>query len=259
MNCELCDNNRLNVLKAYWAHNQNIPIDTIPPTVIIATSLANNSVEGSNVVIIASASNNVGVVGVQFKLDSTTNLGEEDTASVFSVNWNTLNTSNGTHILTSVARDAAGNQTTSTVVLVNMQNTIETSQSISAGSGGGSSSGLSSTAIIGFGNIVAQFIFTTEVQTISTPVLSNTTQASILNFIQQEKQYIKFGRSKINQSYQFHILLQVQFHSEVWYVDPSNGKRYYLINGEVAFQIMRFRSLGITNQDIRKIGIGEFD
>ena len=43
-------------------------------------------------------------------------LGAEDTSSApYGVSWNTTTVANGTHTLTAVARDAAGNTTTSTV------------------------------------------------------------------------------------------------------------------------------------------------
>jgi len=53
------------------------------------------------------------------------------------------------------------------------------------------------------------------------------------------------------------ILLQTQSRGEAWYVNPVDGKKYYLANGPAAYQIMRFLSLGITNTDLRKIGVGE--
>src|SRR5205814_3138340 len=68
------------------------------------------------------ASHNVGVSGVQFKLDGTTNLGAEDTASPYSVAWNSMTATNGPHTLTAVARDAAGNTTTSAGVSVTVNN-----------------------------------------------------------------------------------------------------------------------------------------
>ena len=52
------------------------------------------------------------------------------------------------------------------------------------------------------------------------------------------------------------ILLQVQARGQAWYVNPKDGKRYYMKNGEAAYQIMRFLSLGITNADLRKIEMG---
>ena len=53
-----------------------------------------------------------------------------------------------------------------------------------------------------------------------------------------------------------YILLQVQQHGEAWYVNPFDSKRYYMRDGAVAYSLMRFHSLGITNADIEKIPIG---
>ncbi|PIT93712.1 hypothetical protein COU00_02725 [Candidatus Falkowbacteria bacterium CG10_big_fil_rev_8_21_14_0_10_43_11] len=53
------------------------------------------------------------------------------------------------------------------------------------------------------------------------------------------------------------IVLQVQSKGEAWYINPVDGKRYYLKDGGAAYQIMRFLSLGITNADIQKVGIGD--
>src|SRR3989344_111837 len=53
-----------------------------------------------------------------------------------------------------------------------------------------------------------------------------------------------------------YILLQVQRHGEAWYVNPFDSKRYYMKDGAVAYSLMRFHSLGITNADLEKIPIG---
>lgn len=52
------------------------------------------------------------------------------------------------------------------------------------------------------------------------------------------------------------ILLQVEQHGEAWYVNPADGKRYYLKDGAEAYRIMRILSLGISNKDLRKISVG---
>ncbi len=52
------------------------------------------------------------------------------------------------------------------------------------------------------------------------------------------------------------ILLQTQSHGEAWYVRPDDGKRYYMKDGNAAYQIMRYLSLGITNTDLNKISVG---
>lgn len=54
------------------------------------------------------------------------------------------------------------------------------------------------------------------------------------------------------------IILQVESRGEAWYIHPENGKRYYMKDGPAAYQIMRFLSLGITNDDLRKIDVGSF-
>lgn len=51
------------------------------------------------------------------------------------------------------------------------------------------------------------------------------------------------------------ILLQVETHGEAWYVYPGSGRRYYLGNGEAAYQIMRYLSLGISTNDLAQVPI----
>lgn len=55
------------------------------------------------------------------------------------------------------------------------------------------------------------------------------------------------------------ILLQVQSKGEAWYINPVDGKRYYMKSGDAAFQIMRYLSLGVSNTDIAKIDVGEVE
>lgn len=113
--------------------DMNTPVssspDTTPPTVSITTPANNATVFGA-ISVTANASDNVGVVGVQFKLDGA-NLGAEDATAPFSVSWDTLTASEGAHQLTAVARDAAGNTATSSVVNVTVDNIDETPPSIS--------------------------------------------------------------------------------------------------------------------------------
>jgi hypothetical protein len=101
----------------------SVPADTIAPTVSITAPANNATVSGSTVTVSANASDNVGVVGVQFKLDGA-NLGSEDTTAPYGATWNTTTVADGLHTLTAVARDAAGNQTTATTVSVTVSNTV---------------------------------------------------------------------------------------------------------------------------------------
>jgi glucose/arabinose dehydrogenase/chitodextrinase len=98
--------------------------DTTPPTVSV-TSPLNGAVVLSTISVSATASDNAGVVGVQFLLDGV-NLGAEDTTSPFSVSWNTTTASNAGHLLTARARDAAGNSATSSSISVTVDNQAPT-------------------------------------------------------------------------------------------------------------------------------------
>jgi hypothetical protein len=96
------------------------PPDTTAPNVSI-TAPANGATVSGNVAVSASASDNVGVTGVQFRLDGA-NLGPQDTSAPYAVTWNTTLTGNGSHTLTAVARDAAGNTRTSAPITVTVSN-----------------------------------------------------------------------------------------------------------------------------------------
>ena len=94
--------------------------DTTPPTVAITAPTQGSTVSGTASVS-ASATDDVGVAGVQFLLDGA-NLGTEDTTSPYSVSWDTTTAVNGSHTLAARARDAAGNSATSTSVTVTVDN-----------------------------------------------------------------------------------------------------------------------------------------
>ena len=94
--------------------------DTVVPVVSVVSPVAGAVVAGV-VSVSANASDNVGVVGVQFKLDGA-NLGLEDTASPYSTSWDTTLASAGSHTLSAVARDAAGNSAGSSLVTVTVNN-----------------------------------------------------------------------------------------------------------------------------------------
>jgi hypothetical protein len=97
-----------------------VTVDNAAPTVSVTNPAGGSTVSGSTAVT-ANATDNVGVVGVQFKLDGQ-NLGAEDTTAPYLVAWDTTTAGNGTHQLTAVARDAAGNTTTSAVATVTVNN-----------------------------------------------------------------------------------------------------------------------------------------
>lgn len=55
------------------------------------------------------------------------------------------------------------------------------------------------------------------------------------------------------------ILLQVEGNGEAWYVHPEDGKRYYMKDGETAYEMMRSFGLGISNADFEKLKAGNKD
>src|SRR5206468_3792455 len=95
--------------------------DTTAPTVTMTAPATGARVAGTAGTITATATDNIGVVGVQFRVDGA-NLGAEDTASPYSLAWNTTATANGAHTVTAVARDAAGNTTISAASTVTVSN-----------------------------------------------------------------------------------------------------------------------------------------
>jgi PKD repeat protein len=96
------------------------PPDTTPPNVSITAPAGGATVSGA-IDVQASASDDRGVQSVQFKVDGQ-DLGSADTAAPYQVSWDTRSAPNGTRQVTAVARDAAGNTTTSTGVAVTVQN-----------------------------------------------------------------------------------------------------------------------------------------
>jgi hypothetical protein len=100
----------------------NITVDNGAPTVTMLAPAQSASVGGSAVTVAAGASDNLALAGVQFKLDGV-NLGLEKTFPPFSLRWDATTTSSNAHVLTAVARDSAGNITTSTPVTVIVDNT----------------------------------------------------------------------------------------------------------------------------------------
>jgi glucose/arabinose dehydrogenase/PKD repeat protein len=91
----------------------------IPPTASL-TSPPAGTVSGT-VTLKATASDDVGVSGVQFLVDGAA-FGTEDTAAPYEIPWPTTSVANGTHKLSARARDTAGQTTDSSEVTVTVNN-----------------------------------------------------------------------------------------------------------------------------------------
>jgi len=96
------------------------PADAVPPSVSISEPGQGAVVLGAPRVA-ASASDDIGVAGVQLLLDGAA-LGPEDVSAPFELYWDTTLVANGPHTLAATARDATGNTTTSSPVDVTVSN-----------------------------------------------------------------------------------------------------------------------------------------
>ena len=95
------------------------PSDTTPPTVSVTSPTSASTVYHVTTVS-AAAADNVSVAQVQFFADGVS-IGT-DISAPYRVEWNTTTRPNGAHSITAVARDTAGNQTTSASVSVSTIN-----------------------------------------------------------------------------------------------------------------------------------------
>jgi len=95
-------------------------VDTTPPSVSILSPVAGQTVSGT-ITLSASASDNVGVAWVQFKVDGA-NVGPQIAAASYSYSLATTSLTNGTHAIVAVASDFAGNTTTSAAISIIVSN-----------------------------------------------------------------------------------------------------------------------------------------
>ncbi|HYC34269.1 MAG TPA: Ig-like domain-containing protein, partial [Candidatus Paceibacterota bacterium] len=107
----------------------NTTVDSTKPAVSI-TAPANNSSVSGTIAITATSTDNVGVTSVQFRLNGG-NLQVADTSAPYSVSLNTMTIPNGTHTITAISRDAAGNTQTSAPVKITVNNVDATPPTVS--------------------------------------------------------------------------------------------------------------------------------
>ncbi len=95
---------------------QNAVADTTPPTVQITSPASGTTVASKTTKVYVTASDNVSVTRVDLLVDGKNYATSTTATPVF--NWNTSKLSHGSHTLQSVAYDAAGNSTRSSVMTV---------------------------------------------------------------------------------------------------------------------------------------------
>ena len=128
----------------------NVFGDTTAPTISITAPAGGSTLSGT-VIVSGSAADDVGVSGVQFLLDGAP-LGQMDTMAPYTFSWNTTTTSNGAHVISAVASDAAGNQTTAIDVTVDILNTQQAPSGLVAAFGFNEGSGAMAADASGQGN-----------------------------------------------------------------------------------------------------------
>jgi hypothetical protein len=121
-----------------------VAADTTAPTVNVTAPGNNAVVTGSSATVSANATDDVSVAGVQFKLDTNTNIGAEKTSAPYSLTWDSTGVADGTHTIIAVARDGSGNYATSSVITITVDN-IAATVSLTAPSSGATVSGSSVT------------------------------------------------------------------------------------------------------------------
>jgi pectate lyase len=89
--------------------------DIIPPTLSFTAPTADSVVSGT-VTLGVSASDAVGVTSVQF-IANGVYIGAPDTEAPFTATWNTATATDGTHVLSAIARDAAGNEAVTAITV----------------------------------------------------------------------------------------------------------------------------------------------
>jgi len=102
------------------------PPDTTPPAASITSPAIGATVSGT-LSVLATASDNVGITGVQLLVDGTA-VGS-GSAPPYNFSWNTTTLANGIHALQIRAYDAAGNTGLSQLVSVNVSNQTSSSPS----------------------------------------------------------------------------------------------------------------------------------
>jgi len=65
--------------------------------------------------------------------------------------------------------------------------------------------------------------------------------------------------AKLTEKMKGKILLQIDSKGEAWYINPKDGKRYYMKDGNSALQIMRKFGQGIKTTDLEKIPVGTIE
>ncbi|HUA58245.1 MAG TPA: Ig-like domain-containing protein [Verrucomicrobiae bacterium] len=103
---------------------------TVTAPGVSVTSPSNGAFVSGSITVTASATSSIGIASVQFVVDGA-NFGSPDTTSPYSLALNTTSLSNGPHTIAAMAKDTAGNSTTSATVTITVNNVTVTPPSVS--------------------------------------------------------------------------------------------------------------------------------
>ena len=95
--------------------------------------------------------------------------------------------------------------------------------------------------------------------------LVKVTQASTIHNRLSDEHYSKYvgkgvspaDRTNMLKRVKGRILLQVESKGEAWYVDPVSEKRFYMEDGNAAYEMLRTFGLGISNSNFEKLAKGD--
>ncbi len=113
---------------------RSVTTDNSVPTVAITAPAAGATVSGQ-VVIDAGAADAGGLASVTFLVDGVTIATDANGTDGWSASWNTITSGNGTHSVSAIATDAAGNTATATPVTVTVANAAGGSVDVTITSG----------------------------------------------------------------------------------------------------------------------------
>lgn len=83
--------------------------------------------------------------------------------------------------------------------------------------------------------------------------IADNTNNDITSFVNDEKSKISKIDNNLTNKLRGKILLQVENNGQAWYVNPKDGLRYYMADGNEAYNIMKNLGIGIANTNLDKI------
>lgn len=122
----------------YSTHVFELIKDVSSPSIAVTGPAEGVTVSGSNIVLSASASDDISVASIQFTIDGV-NYGNPITTSPYSLAWSSLLVGDGSHTITATALDTSGNYATSSEINFFVANQPAPHSYSSAGGGGSTS------------------------------------------------------------------------------------------------------------------------